>query len=390
MNLGEAIAHAQGCYEDPPKNESVTRKWTIDPLLDASGYLPREIVPELKDQNNKYPDYSILPNTPYTWYIEAKAWHVALQDEQVIQALNYANHNGKRWVVLSNGQCWRLYDNSIQGVAAEKLVSEVALDDTVGMVALLTAIGKDSMHTNQVAEYAKQKVALRRSRHRSGQIKDYLTHQLINPGSPVTAAIAETVGRSLGLDEVTPQEIVDFFRHRTEREAQVISTPPTSGLTGPSPSEKRERLIEIGRELVKNTAGLAMVRNSGFRITFVPASWEHHPFIRPDNSKSEAIVWMWVYAETDRIKFALEIMPGSQEHREKIFNYAKAHPELFNPGSNTLYPKYSQIYRKELVTFDQFANIEFSVAENALNTNWSQFVNADLASLEKSIFDLLS
>ena len=122
MNLGEAIAHAQGCYEDPPKNESVTRKWTIDPLLDASGYLPREIVPELKDQNNKYPDYSILPNTPDTWYIEAKAWHVALQGEQVIQALNYANHNGKRWVVLSNGQCWRLYDNSIQGVAAEKLV----------------------------------------------------------------------------------------------------------------------------------------------------------------------------------------------------------------------------------------------------------------------------
>ena len=99
---------------------------------------------------------------------------------------------------------------------------------------------------------------------------------------------------------------------------------------------------------------------------------------------------MWVYAETDRVKFALEIMPGNQEHREKIFNFAKAHPELFNPGSTTLYPKYSQIYRRDLVTADQFANQYFSVAENALNANYRKLVSSDLRKLDGAVLQALS
>ena len=63
---------------------------------------------------------------------------VSLEDIHAKQALNYANHNGKRFVVLTNGREWRLYDNSIQGVIGEKLLAEVLLDNTHGIEQFLT------------------------------------------------------------------------------------------------------------------------------------------------------------------------------------------------------------------------------------------------------------
>lgn len=69
-----------------------------------------------------YPDFTILPDTEHTWYLEAKALRVELNDEHVVQALNYANATGRRWVVVSNGRIWRLYDQHIPGVPADKMV----------------------------------------------------------------------------------------------------------------------------------------------------------------------------------------------------------------------------------------------------------------------------
>ncbi|MCS7311104.1 MAG: hypothetical protein NZ741_12885, partial [Armatimonadetes bacterium] len=55
-----------------------------------------------------YPDFTFLPETGHAWYLEAKALRVDLTDDHAVQALNYANATGRRWVVLSNGREWRL------------------------------------------------------------------------------------------------------------------------------------------------------------------------------------------------------------------------------------------------------------------------------------------
>src|SRR5439155_23527827 len=115
MSLADAIAQALEEANPPPVNESTTCEWVIYPLLLAAGHARRDILSRVADNNGQYPDYSILLDSPHGWFLEAKAWNVALQDNHAQQALNYANQNGKRWVVLSNGQEWRLYDNDIRG-----------------------------------------------------------------------------------------------------------------------------------------------------------------------------------------------------------------------------------------------------------------------------------
>src|SRR5579872_4683798 len=117
MSLADAIAEALANSTPPPPNESNTCDWIIYPLLLACGYARRDIVSRVADNDRKFPDYTILPDSPHAWFLEAKAWNEVLEDQHAHQSLNYANQNGKRWVVLTNGDCWRLYDNQIQGLA---------------------------------------------------------------------------------------------------------------------------------------------------------------------------------------------------------------------------------------------------------------------------------
>jgi predicted type IV restriction endonuclease len=100
-------------------NEACTCQWIIMPLLQAAGYSLYDIQPQQTDPAGKIPDYTILPDSEHTWFLEAKAWGVALNDQHAQQALIYAYTNNRRWVVLTNGREWRLYDNSIPGELSE-------------------------------------------------------------------------------------------------------------------------------------------------------------------------------------------------------------------------------------------------------------------------------
>ena len=150
-----AVDECQEFFDNPPQNEANTCVWVILPLLYASGYARREVVAESADSGGKFPDYTLLPNDPeHKFYLEAKAWRKALEDSHANQAINYANQNGKRWVLLSNGCCWRLYDNDIRGLAADKLVAEMRLENAEDALRFLTAIGKESVCANRLPEFA--------------------------------------------------------------------------------------------------------------------------------------------------------------------------------------------------------------------------------------------
>ena len=108
MTLEDEIKEAQSYADDPPENEANTCNRIILPLLLAAGYAQRDIESQMADGAGRFPDYTLLPNTVFTWYLEAKAWNVALNDIHARHSLSYAMVNGKRFVVLTNGQDWRL------------------------------------------------------------------------------------------------------------------------------------------------------------------------------------------------------------------------------------------------------------------------------------------
>jgi hypothetical protein len=186
-----------------PQTEADTREWIIRPILLSIGNEHHEIKSQAYDGKGSYPDYTMLDGQAAAWYLEAKAWNVELSPSHVDQALNYAHANGKRWVVLSNGRAWELYDDRITGVSSDRLSARASLDDPAGLRSLLRALSRESVLSGATATYAEGQ---RRRMVLCAQIED--------PGSPIVKAIVKTAKAHLKV-AVTPAQAVEFFRgHR--------------------------------------------------------------------------------------------------------------------------------------------------------------------------------
>ena len=222
MDLLDALNLAVAYTDSPPPNEAATCLWVVYPLLQAMGYVPSEIHPQGSDSNGQYPDYTILPSKPECWYVEAKAWNVRLADTHAQQALNYANTGGKRWVVLTNGHIWRLYDNHIHGVAADKFVAEISLRDGNEAVQLFEALRKPSYLSGELDTYARR-ARLSRT---LGQLKD--------ENSSALKALWAAFRKEPGLSTLTRSELAAFFAPPAPATAPNSPQSPRASSTAPS------------------------------------------------------------------------------------------------------------------------------------------------------------
>lgn len=233
--LLKEIAEAEDWHSDPPPNEASTCEWVILPLLYAAGYNKRDVVPQA-NTGGGYPDYTVLPNTPYTWYLEAKDWRKGVDNgPEATQALNYANTRGHRWVVLCNGREWLLFDNHIQNVEADKrIVARSDLRDPA-FLELMVALSKDSMQSGALTAYAA-----------TWRLRAVLRQQLLAKESPIVRLMTKTLKAEPGLAAIQPASVVRYFRELLEGqivadasdETEVIQPMPTPGR---EPAKQRRR-----------------------------------------------------------------------------------------------------------------------------------------------------
>ena len=206
----------------PPSNEANTCNWVIWPLLLACGYLPYDIHAQGHDPAGKIPDYTILPNSPHTWFLEAKTWQEDIKDTHIAQASNYANAQGKRWFVVTNGRDWRLYDGHITGVLPqERLIAAAKMDCEGELETLLDALSKNSVMTGNLKTFA-----------RRFRLNDILTQQMSEPRSEIFSAITSLLKRRPGLHDVTSAEIMAHF----QRSAPLASAKPFLVAAPPPPA----------------------------------------------------------------------------------------------------------------------------------------------------------
>ena len=228
--LCKALAEAQRHLKElsAPQNEANTCAWVIRPLLLALGYAHHEIDEQASDISNRFPDFTIQPNSPSTWYLEAKAWTSSLKSPHVDQALYYAHSNGKRWVVLSNGREWRLYDDHIKGVSDDRLVATASLDNQTEILRFLAALSKSPVFDHKVSDFAAEK-----------RIKEYIYQEVKNPKSQVITAIVKAVKNAMPGVNVSGDALVSILNSQTFQ-----STGPAPSPTPPIPAEKTQGSLE--------------------------------------------------------------------------------------------------------------------------------------------------
>ena len=223
MDIAAAIQEALEHRDAPPPNESNTCEWVILPILYAIGYGKIEVVSRDADSAGKFPDYTLLPAVPqHTFFLEAKAWKVDLEDQHANQALNYANQNGKRWVVLTNGRRWRLYDNDIRGRASDKMVAEMNVEEREQAAQFLEAIGRASVCAGRLPRFAEEETARRKRAQeeeqrrreleaRTHRLSAVLQEELGDQSSPLLAAMLANLRTREGLGDLTADDLVAYF-----------------------------------------------------------------------------------------------------------------------------------------------------------------------------------
>ncbi|BCW99419.1 MAG: hypothetical protein KatS3mg024_2246 [Armatimonadota bacterium] len=212
--LRDAISEALALGKSDP-NEASTCLWIIVPLLEAAGYQRHEIQPQETDPAGRKPDYTILPDSEHTWFLEAKAWAVDLNDQHVRQALIYAYTNNRRWVVLTNGREWRLYDNSIPGELSGKLVAKARLEDVDDVEEFLAAIGRQSVTDGTIERYARDRL-----------LRAALEQELCDPASDLVKAVWTRLRSRPGLSGITRDQVAAFFSGRPPGDE---TRPPMAG-----------------------------------------------------------------------------------------------------------------------------------------------------------------
>jgi hypothetical protein len=204
MDVAKAVDVIRKVQDHPPTNEADTCNWVILPALYELGYDPPDVSSQCTDAAGTKPDYRVLDG-PACWFLEAKAWNLALTDQHAAQATSYAYNDGKRWAVLSNGRTWRLYDAHIQGEPQGRLIREASIDDEDdgrALAELFEAIRKEAMVSGKTELFAKQT-----------KLQSALRRHLADEKSAVIGAIVWALKKDpdLKATHITRADVVSYF-----------------------------------------------------------------------------------------------------------------------------------------------------------------------------------
>ena len=94
------------------ENETRTRQVLIDPLLRKLGWdvsNPNIVQLEYRVKQGQ-PDYALMSKGKPLAVVEAKRLESDLGDDQIMQALAYANAGGIPYMIITNGDTWEMYE----------------------------------------------------------------------------------------------------------------------------------------------------------------------------------------------------------------------------------------------------------------------------------------
>ena len=123
--------------------ETRTRQALIDPMLRALGWdveNPNSVELEYGIKR-KWADYALMESGGPIAVIEAKALGRALNDDEKMQALNYANMDGIDYMAVTNGDHWQMFDVFKRGQLDNRILMEFQLTRDEPYACALQALG---------------------------------------------------------------------------------------------------------------------------------------------------------------------------------------------------------------------------------------------------------
>ena len=124
------------------RHETRTRQVLIDPLLRELGWDvsdPAAVQLEYR-VGQQWADYALMSNGRPLAVIEAKKLGSDLEDNQMMQVLNYANRDGIEYMIVTDGDRWEMYEVFQRGALEERLSMKLELSQQLAHKNTLQAL----------------------------------------------------------------------------------------------------------------------------------------------------------------------------------------------------------------------------------------------------------
>ncbi|MER3496389.1 MAG: hypothetical protein C4320_06110 [Armatimonadota bacterium] len=253
--LQEVLGHVLKFTSEspPPPNEASVSDWVVKRVLRALGYEDAEILPEDTTAMPQRPDLTVLHGAARTWFVEVKSWKTSLLDKHADQAINYAHTQGKRWVLLTNGQEWRIYDDRLPGVSSDRLVAHASLTDPEEWISVLLALEKIVVESDRVGAALASRV-----------LNDKLRKVLLDPKGPIlrqiTKKLKDEVSHDLEIGDVR-RSLIELFGNGLDADPNGITLQDPS----PNPQQNSHSDLEPNRDVNSDVNDTHVLRLGSFR-----------------------------------------------------------------------------------------------------------------------------
>ena len=125
------------------RHETRTRQVLIDPLLRELGWDvsdPEAVQLEYR-VGQQWADYALMSDNQPVAVIEAKRLGRGLEDDEIMQVLNYANRDGIDYMIVTDGDHWEMYEVFKRGTLEERMLMKFQLSQQLPHKNVLQVLG---------------------------------------------------------------------------------------------------------------------------------------------------------------------------------------------------------------------------------------------------------
>lgn len=190
-------------------NEADTRKIITDFLTNYLGWDQFDNITAEQMIGSRYADFVIKKDGEDLAVIEVKQIGLKLKDTHLNQARQYATDEGIEWIVLTNGDTWKVYRNVLEkGIPVANHVFTITISDKeekpADKVKKLYYLSEEASRKHEIADFYDKKVAL------SGEnLADYLlSEDVLNR---IRLSLKKATGQNLNNYEVAKALVEHLF-----------------------------------------------------------------------------------------------------------------------------------------------------------------------------------
>jgi len=190
-------------------NEADTRKIVTDFLTSYLGWDQFENITAEQIIGSRYADFVIKKDGDELAVIEVKQIGLTLKDTHLNQARQYATDEGIEWIILTNGDTWKVYRNVVEKeIPVAKHVFSTTISDKeerpMEKTRKLYYLSEEASRKREMDDYYERKVALSGS-----NLMDYvLSDEVLNK---MRIALRNGTGQKLSNHDVAVALVEHLF-----------------------------------------------------------------------------------------------------------------------------------------------------------------------------------